>query len=135
MDTNFIIAQIFGAAGIMAFIMLYQFNSMKKVLKTKMVMDVLWAKRAIIIRAQYSAVKSTTAEKWVSSCTGSRSITTTYRKCMMILNVRAVTNGENRQVFRLCFIRHIQFRCCFRRGQNGTCGYGLFTEGIKGAVS
>ena len=51
MITNSIIAQIFGAAGIAAFIMLYQFNSMKKVLKTKMVMDVLWAMHYLLLGA------------------------------------------------------------------------------------
>ena len=51
MITNSIIAQIFGVAGIAAFIMLYQFNSMKKVLKTKMVMDVLWAMHYLLLGA------------------------------------------------------------------------------------
>ena len=51
MTTTSIIAQIFGMAGILAFIMLYQFNDMKKVLKTKMVMDVLWASHYLLLGA------------------------------------------------------------------------------------
>lgn len=51
MTATFIIAQIFGAVGILAFIMLYQFNSMKNVLKTKMVMDVLWAVHYLLLGA------------------------------------------------------------------------------------
>ena len=43
MTTAEIAAQLFGAAGILLFIILYQFNTMKNVLKAKMVMDVFWA--------------------------------------------------------------------------------------------
>lgn len=54
MTHAYVIAQIFGAIGILVFILLYQFNSMKSVLKTKMTMDVLWAVHYLLLGA-YSA--------------------------------------------------------------------------------
>ena len=59
MTTTFIIAQIFGAAGILAFIMLYQFNNMKKVLKIKMIMDVLWAIHYLLLGASSAFATNT----------------------------------------------------------------------------
>lgn len=49
-----IAAQVFGAIGILVFIILYQFNDMKNVLKAKMSMDVLWAAHYLLLGA-YSA--------------------------------------------------------------------------------
>ena len=51
MSANPIIAQIFGTAGIITFIFLYQFDDMKKVLKVKMLMDVLWATHYLLLGA------------------------------------------------------------------------------------
>ncbi|MDY5231873.1 MAG: YgjV family protein [Eubacteriales bacterium] len=46
-----IAAQVFGAVGILVFILLYQFNNMKSVLKAKMCMDVLWAAHYLLLGA------------------------------------------------------------------------------------
>lgn len=46
-----IAAQVFGAVGILVFILLYQFNNMKSVLKAKMCMDVLWAVHYLLLGA------------------------------------------------------------------------------------
>lgn len=46
-----VVAQILGAAGILVFIILYQFDNMKGVLKAKMVMDVLWAAHYLLLGA------------------------------------------------------------------------------------
>lgn len=51
MTATEIAAQLLGAAGIMIFIILYQFNTMKNILKAKMVMDVFWAAHYLLIGA------------------------------------------------------------------------------------
>lgn len=51
MTKTYIAAQIFGAVGILAIVMLYQFNNMKTVLKTKRIIDVLWAVHYLLLGA------------------------------------------------------------------------------------
>ena len=51
MDIIWILAQIFGICGIVIFVLMYHFKTMKNVLIMKMVMDILWALHYLFIGA------------------------------------------------------------------------------------
>jgi len=51
MDILWILAQIFGICGIVVFVLMYHFKTMKNVLIMKMIMDILWALHYLLIGA------------------------------------------------------------------------------------
>lgn len=51
MDIQWILAQLFGALGIVVFVAMYHFNKMQGVLRAKLLMDALWATHFFLLGA------------------------------------------------------------------------------------